>query len=206
MNVILFFILITVLQSCTSKKYTVIRQLPKGIKSAIEERYVILNDRKELLQKKEMIFTGNGRIRYSRTVDASGNLMQETHKKLWFITESYPDKEKYYCKTRWKPGQRERISCYTQKQYKQNEAVYYYNTDGTIAKIVDNFTTFHTQYYYYTDNGLSKIVTKDQNDRMVDELLISCISKDERGTCLKESRVSDATGRKEEWHFVPVYE
>ena len=206
MRVIFFLILLLILQSCTSKKYTKIRLLPEGIKSATEEIYVVENNQKKLLQKKEIVFTKNGRIKYSKTVDSLGNLMQETEKKLWFVVEKYPNKEPYYCKTRWKPNQRERISCYTQKQYKQNEAIYHYNTDGTINKIVDNFTTFYTQYYFYTNKKLSKIVTKDKNDTLIDEVLITCETKDEKGTCLKEIRISTRTNRKEEILFFPIYD
>ena len=205
MKILLFIILLITLQSCTTKKYTKTRLLPEGIKSATEETYVVVNNQKKLLQKKEMVFTRNGRIKYSKTVDSLGNLLQETEKKLWFVVETYPNKEPYYCKTRWKPNQRERISCYTQKQYKQNEAIYHYNTDGTINKIVDNFTTFHTQYFYYTNNELAKIVTKDKNDKLVDEVLISCETKDEKGTCLKQTRISLKTNHKEEIHFSPNY-
>jgi hypothetical protein len=182
------------------------RLLPEGIKSATEETYVVENNQKKLLQKKQMIFTRNGRIKYSKTVDSLGNLLQETKKKLWFVVERYPNKEPYYCKTRWKPNQRERISCYTKKQYKQNEAIYHYNTDGTIDKIVDNFTTFHTQYFYYKNKELTKIVTKDKNDNLVDEVLISCESKDKKGTCLKEIRISTKTNHKEEILFSPIYD
>ena len=206
MRVLLFFILLITLQSCTSKKYTKMRLLPEGIKSATEEIYAVDNNQKKLLQKKQMVFTRNGRIKYSKTVDSLGNLLQETEKKLWFIVERYPNKEPYYCKTRWKPNQRERISCYTQKQYKQNEAIYHYNVDGTIHKIVDNFTTFYTQYYFYTNKALSKIVTKDKNDILIDEVLISCESKDKKGTCLKETRISTKTNHKEEILFSPIYD
>ena len=206
MRVLLFFILLITLQSCTTKKYTKIRQLPDGIKSATEEIYLVDNNQKKLLQKKEMVFTKNGRIKYSKTVDSLGNLLQETEKKLWFVVETYPDKEPYYCKTRWKPNQRERISCYTQKQYKQNEAIYHYNKDGTIHKIVDNFTTFHTQYYFYTNKTLSKIVTKDKNDKLIDEVVVNCETKDEKGACLKETRISTKTNRKEEILFSPIYD
>lgn len=192
--------------SCATKKYTAIRLLPEGIRSATEERYAIISDQKKLLSKKEIVFTKNGRIRYSKTVDALGNLIQETRKRLWFTEESYPDKEKYYCKTRWKPNQRERISCYTKKQFKQNEAIFHYNSDGTISKIVDNFTTFYTQYFHYTNNELSKIVIKDKNSQLVDELSIICVTKDEKGACLKEIRVSATTSHKEELHFTPVYD
>lgn len=206
MRVLLFFILLITLQSCATKKYTKIRLLPEGIKSATEEIYVIANNQKKLLQKKEMVFNKNGRIKYSKTVDSLENLLQETEKKLWFVVEKYPNKEPYYCKTRWKPNQRERISCYTQKQYKQNEAIYHYNSDETIDKIVDNFTTFHTQYYFYTNKALSKIVIKDKNDILIDVVLISCETKDEKGTCLKEIRISTKTNHKEEILFSPIYE
>jgi hypothetical protein len=193
------------MQSCTTKKYTKIKLLPEGIKSATEEIYVVVNDQKKLLQKKQMVFTKNGRIKYSKTVDGDGNLLQETEKKLWFVVESYPDREPYYCKTRWKPNQRERISCYTKKQYKQNEAIYHYNKEETIDKIVDNFTTFNTQYFYYSNNELSKIVVKDKNGKLIDEILISCETKDEKGTCLKEIRSSKITNSKEEIRCYPVY-
>ena len=153
-----------------------------------------------------MIFTRNGRIKYSKTVDSLGNMLQETEKKLWFVVEKYPNKEPYYCKTRWKPNQRERISCYTQKQYKQNEAIYHYNTDRTINKIVDNFTTFHTQYFYYTNKELTKIVTKDKNDNLVDEIVVKCETKDERGTCLKETRNSAKSNHTKEILFIPNYD
>ncbi len=206
MRVLFFLILLLTLQSCATKKYTKTRLLPEGIKSATEEIYVVENNQKKLLQKKQMVFTGNGRIKYSKTVDSLGNLLQETQKKLWFVVESYPNKERYYCKTRWKPNQLERISCYTKKQYKENEAIYHYNTDGTIDKIVDNFTTFYTQYFFYTNKELAKIVTKDKNDTLVDEVLISCETKDEKGTCLKETRISAKTNHKEEILFSPIYD
>jgi hypothetical protein len=206
MRVLFLFILLLTIQSCTTKKYTKARLLPEGIKSATEEIYVVENNQKKLLQKKEMVFTKNGRIKYSKTVDAEGNLLQETEKKLWFVVEKYPNKEPYYCKTRWKPNQRERISCYTQKQYKQNEAIYHYNADGTIDKIVDNFTTFNTQYFYYTNNELSKIVTRDKNDKLIDEVLVRCETKDEKGACLKETRISTITNHKEEILFSPIYD
>ncbi len=180
--------------------------LPEGIKSATEEIFIVIDNQKKLLHKKEMVFTKSGQIKYSKTVDAEGNLLQKTEKKLWFEKESYPNREPYYCKTRWKPNQRERISCYTQKQFKQNEAIYHYNTNGTINKIVDNFTTFHTQYFYYTNKELSKIVIKDKNDVLIDEILISCVSKDKKGTCLKEIRNSTKTNKKEEIFFSPNYD
>jgi hypothetical protein len=198
MRVLFFLILLLIVQSCATKKYTKKRLLPDGIKEATEVKYTIENNQKKLKYKKQMVFTRNGRIQYSQTVDSAGNLLQETKKKLWFEVELYPKKEPYYCKTRWKPKQRERISCYTKKQYKQNEAIYYYNTDGTIAKIADHFSTFYTQFFYYTNNELSKISIRDQNDTLIDEVLISCETKDERGACLKEIRTSITGNSKEE--------
>ncbi len=206
MRVLFFFILLLTTPSCATKKYIKTRLLPEEIKSATEERYAIVNNQKKLLYKKQIVFTKNGRIKYSKTVDAEGNLLQETEKRLWFVVEKYPDKEPYYCKTRWKPNQRERISCYTKKQYKQNEAIYHYNTDGTIDKIVDNFTTFNTQYFYYTNHELSKIVVRDKNNALIDEVLIYCATKDEKGTCIKEIRISTKTNNKEELHFSPNYD
>lgn len=203
---VIFLILLLTLQSCATKKYTQKRLLPEGIKSATEETYTIVDNQKKLLYKKEMVFTGNGRIKYSKTVDAAGNLIQETEKRLWFVKESYADREPYYCKTRWKPKQRERISCYAQKRHKKNEAIYHYNKDGTIDKIVDNFTTFHTQYFYYSNKELSKIVIRDKSDKLVDEISVYCDSKDQKGTCLKEVRISMKTQKKEEILFSPNYD
>ncbi|WP_148639166.1 hypothetical protein [Aquimarina longa] len=205
MRVLLFFMILVLLQSCATKKYINKQLLPEGIASATEEIYVLVHDQKKLLQKKELVFTKNGRIKYSKTIDSLGNLLQETEKRLWFIKESYADKEPYYCKTRWKPKQRERISCYTRKQYKENEGIYHYNKDGTIHKIVDNFTTFYTQYFYYTDRQLSKIVIKDKNHKLIDEILIHCMAMDEKGTCLQQRRVSSKTNHIKEILFYPNY-
>jgi hypothetical protein len=205
MKVLFILILLITVTSCATKKYTKQHLLPDGIKSATEEIFSIEYNQKKLVQKKQMVFTKSGRIKSSKTVDSLGNVLQETEKKLWFIVEIYPNKEPYYCKTRWKNNQRERISCYTQKQYKQNEAIYHYNPDGTINKIVDNFTTFYTQYYYYNNNQLSKIVTKDKKGSLIDEVSINCETKDEKGTCIKEIRVSNITTHKQEIHFYPVY-
>ena len=206
MRNLFFLILLLTVQSCAKKMYTKKRLLPEGIKSATEEIYVVENNQKKLLQKKEMVFTKNGHIKHSKTVDSLGNQLQATEKRLWFVVESYPGKEPYYCKTRWKPKQRERISCYTKKQYKQNESIYHYNKDGTIDKIIDNFTTFHTQHFYYANNELSKIVTIDKNDKLIDEVLVTCMAKDEKGACLKEVRISTKTSYKEEILIFPAYD
>lgn len=200
-----FILVLLIVSSCATKIDSDKRLLPEGIKSATEEIYSAVNNEKRLLQKKEMVFTKNGRIKHSKTLDSLGNLLQETKKKLFYSIESYPGKEPYYCKTRWKPNGRERISCYTRKQYKQNEAIYHYNANGTIAKIVDTFTTFYTQYFYYTNNELSRIVTKDNKDILIDDVSIHCEIRDPKGACLKEIRVSKTTNRKEEIRLYPIY-
>lgn len=206
MRILYFLILLPALQSCAAKKDIKKRMLPEGTRAATEEIYLVVDDQEKLLLKKEIVFTKNGRIKYSKTVDSSGNLLQQTEKKQWFVKESYPDKEPYYCKTRWKPKQRERISCYTKKQYKQNESIYYYNKDGTIDKIAENFTTFHTQYFYYANNELTRIITRDKNDTLIDEVVITCVAKDERGACLKQTRISTKTNEKKEIRISPTYD
>lgn len=205
MKTFYFFIFLLTIQSCATKKYTKARQLPDEIKTLTEKIAVITNNQKKLLQTKEISFTKNGRIKYSKTLDSLGNIIQETKKKLWFTVESYPDKENYYCKTRWKPHQRERISCYTQKRFKKSEAVYHYNPDGSINKIADHFAPFYSQYYYYTNSRLSKIIIKDKNGSIIDEFLIHCVNKDEKGTCLKEIRISTKTKQTQELLFHPKY-
>lgn len=192
--------------SCATKKYTKANLVPEDIKSATEEVYDTSNNQKKLLHKKEITFTKNGRIKYSKTFDSNGNLLQETEKKLWFTVERYPDKDSYYCKTRWKPNQRERISCYTKKQYKQNESIYHYNKNGSIDKIVDNFETFNTKQFHYSNNELSKIVITEKDNKPIDELSINCIDKDEKGTCLKQTRTSNKNGKKQEILISPRYE
>lgn len=205
MRFILLLFLFINLQSCATKKYIKKQLLPEGIKSATEEKYLIVNNQKKLLYKKQMIFTKNGRIKYSKTVDSLNNFLQETKKKLFFEVESYPDKENYYCKTRWKPYQRERISCYTRKQYKENEAIYHYNSDGTVATIVDSFSPFYTQHFYYSNNQLAKISIKDKNNTIIDEIAIHCEDKDKKGSCLRQIRISTKTNHREEILFSPIY-
>jgi len=198
----LFFLALT---SCATKKYTKANLLPKGIKSATEEVYDVSDGQKNLLRKKEMIFTKNGRIKSSKTVDSGGNLLQTTEKKLWFTVERYPGKDSYYCKTRWKLNQRERISCYTQKQYKQDESIYHYNKNGSIDKIVDNFDTFNTRQFHYKNDELFKIIITGQDNKVIDELSIECILKDEKGTCLKQTRTSTKSNKTEEILITPKY-
>lgn len=206
MRFLCFLFLLSALQSCATKKYTKARLLPNGIKSLTEETYTVTANQKKLLHTKEITFTKGGRIKQSKTFDPSGKLLKKSEKKLWFTQETFPDKEPYYCKTRWKPKQRERISCYTKKRNKQNESIYHYNKDGTIEKIVDNFDRFHTQHFYYSNNELSRIVTMSENEEVIDEILISCTDKDAKGTCLKETKTSTRTGKKEEILVFPDYD
>ena len=204
---ILFFIFVVVtMQSCATKKDSKKRLLPEGIQSATEERYEMVGNQKKLVSKTEMVFTKNGRIKTSKTVDGSGKVLQETKKKLWFVEETYPDKEKLYRKTRWKPKQRERISTYAKKRDKASEHIYHYNKDGSVDKIVDNFKSLETQYFHYSDNELTKTVTKDKDGKVIDEVVVKCTKKDEKGTCLRETRTSALKKYKEEVVFSPVYD
>jgi hypothetical protein len=45
----------------------------------------------------------------------------------------------------------------------------------------------------------------DENDKLIDEVLVRCIIKDEKGTCLKESRISAKTDYEEEILMAPTY-
>ena len=205
MRILCFLLLLFTLQSCATKKYTEAHLLPKGIKSATEETFTVKNNQNKLLQKKEIVFK-NGRIKHSKTFDSSGNLLQETNKKMWFTEELYPNKETLYRKTRWKPNRRERISTYLKKQDKKSESIYHYNKNGSINKIVDNFSTFQTQHFYYTDNELSKIEITSKEGKVVDEIAIECKEKDSQGTCLKQMRISTKKGSKDEIIIKPVYD
>ena len=205
MRILCFLLLLFTLQSCATKKYTKAHLLSDGIKSATEQTYNITNNQKKLLQKKEITFK-NGRIKHSKTFDSSGNLLQETNKKMWFTEELYPDKETLYRKTRWKPNRRERISTYLKKQDKQSESIYHYNKDGSINKIVDNFSTFQTQHFYYTDNELSKIEITSKEGKVIDEVSIECKEKDNEGSCLKQMRTSTKKNTKQEIVITPIYD
>lgn len=205
MRVLCSLLLLFTLQSCATKKYTKAHLLPDGIKFATEETYTVTNNQKKLLQKKEITFK-NGRIKHSKTFDSSGKLLQETNKKMWFTEELYPNEETLYRKTRWKPNRRERISTYLKKQDKNSESIYHYNKDGSINKIVDNFTTFQTQHFYYTHNELSKIEITSKDGKIVDEVSIDCKEKDNQGTCIKQMRTSTKKDTKEEIIITPIYD
>ena len=194
MKTYLYLVLFVLLQHCAFVPYIKKHQINGDIKSLIVETYEVTNGAKELKEKTNFIFTKNGRVKYSQTFDGNNNLMEVAEKRWWFTKRSYPNMDPYYCKTRWKSNDRERISCYTQKQYKQNEAIYYYNPDGSIAKIVDNFTTFYTSYYEYDANGeLSKIIIKDKEDQLIDAFTITCKSKDVYGNCIDLEKKSTKT-------------
>ena len=186
----LFYLLI--LQSCASVSFIKKHHLKvEELKTLTIETYHINDDIKILEKKTDHTFTKNGRVKFAQTYNKNDDLIITKEKKLWFTKESFPDKEPYYCKTRWKPNNRERISCYSQKQYKQNEAIYYYNQNGSINKIEDNFITFYTRYYFYNSTGsLSKIEIKDKNGNQIDEIMVKCLEADNKGLCTLQQRIN----------------
>lgn len=182
--------------SCVSVPYLDQHQYQGKVKHLIENIYDMSHGQKKLITRSTYTFTKNGRVKFSQTFDANNNVIITKEKKMWFVKQSFPDKEPYYCKTRWKTHNRERISCYTQKQYKQNQSIYYYHDDGLIAKIEEDFSTFNTQYYHYNSkNELSVISIKDQQNQLIDSVLVNCLSKDQFNNCtLLEKRylISDS--------------
>lgn len=193
MKKLLFCFLIYLLQSCASKQYLKKHGFSGEITRIIEKTYVIENNQKKLLYTKTLNFTKNGRVKTSKTLDSLGNFIEKTEKRLWFEKRSYPNKLPYYCKTRWKPKQRERISCYTQKQYKQNEVIAHYTKNGLIDKIVDNFSTFHTHQYQYTNSELTKIIVTDKDSNLVNTIKVKCLYKDNKGNCLEQKKESTSS-------------
>lgn len=196
MKKLLYFLFVCILHSCASKQYLKKHGFSSDIKSITEKTYLVKNNQKKLIQIKTLHFTNNGRVKTSKTIDSLGNTLEETKKRFWFEKRSYPNKLPYYCKTRWKPNQRERISCYTRKQFKQNEIIVHYTENGLIDKIVDNFSTLHTHQYLYKNGQLIKIMVTDKYNIPVDTINIECISKDNKGNCLeqkKKSTISNTT-------------
>ena len=170
--------------SCTSVPYVEKYNYNGTLKELSEHIYYISNGKEILLKKSDYTFTKNGRVKTSATYNSNDLLVVSAEKKLWFTKQSYLDRESYYCKTRWKTKNRERISCYTQKRYKENEAIHYYFKDGRINKIVDNFKSFETQYFNYNNkNELISISIKGNNDMVLDSILIACKSKDQFNNC-----------------------
>ncbi|WP_299885847.1 hypothetical protein [uncultured Lacinutrix sp.] len=179
---ILFFFII---QSCATKKYIDREQLKGPISNITEKTYNVQDEGNVLVTRKEMRLTKNGRIKYSETFDANNKKIETTEKKLFFEKKSFPDKEAYYCKTRWKPGLRERISCYSQKRYKQNEIIAHYLKDGRIDFIIDNFTTFYKHSYQYNKNNklLKTVTITSNNAKPIEEVIIKCLTKDNYNNC-----------------------
>ena len=200
----LFYVI--VLQSCATVSFINKHQMNvEDLKALTVKTYGVIDNTKVLQKKTNYIFTKNGRVKFAQTFDENEKLIITEEKKLWFSKKSFPDKEPYYCKTRWKPNNRERISCYSQKRYKQNEAIYHYNNNGSINKIVDNFTTFYTHHYFYNSSGaLSKVVIKDKNDNLVDEVIIKCLETDNKGLCVIQQKI-DKYGNSTETIFKPTY-
>lgn len=176
------------------------------MRSLTQETYIIEGSNKVLTEKQNLVFTKNGHVKFSETFNGENSLIETTEKKIWFIKQSFSDKEAYYCKTRWKPKSKERISCYSQKKYKKNEAIYHYNSNGTIHKIVDNFTNFHTRFYIYNSKSeLIHISIKDKEGILIDDIVVSCKSKDYEGTCIKIHKVSSKTNQITEIIRRPTY-
>lgn len=182
--------------SCSSVTYLDKHQYQSDIKALTESTVAVSNGENVLLKKCNYVFTKNGRVAASECFGNSDDQLINTEKKLWFEKQSFPDREPYYCKTRWKPKQRERISCYTQKQYKENESIYYYHKDGRIDKIEENFTSFNTSYYRYSSSKvLEAIIIKDKAGVLIDSILVKCLSKDRFNNCTqleKRYTVSDS--------------
>jgi len=157
----------------------------KEAKHITEQRLLISkNQDSVLLTEKHLNFTKNGRVESSYTLDKNKDTIQTTEKKLFFEKQTYPDLPNYYCKTRWKTKHRERISCYSQKKYKQNEKIVYYSKNGKILKQVDNFKTFNTHFYNYNNETLESIVIKDKAGILLDSITVSCLKTDEKRNCI----------------------
>ena len=74
------------------------------------------------------------------------------------------------------------------------------------AQIADNFKTFHTRHFFYTNKELSKIVIRGKFDKLIYEVILNCMAKDEKGICLKEVRISTKTNYKEVILVSPDYD
>ncbi|MGM5470353.1 hypothetical protein ACS386_08745 [Flavobacteriaceae bacterium LMO-SS05] len=188
--------LIVLSYSCVSVPYLDQHRYKGPVEHLTETTYSIHNGQPALLSMSAYEFTKNGRVKFAQTFDAHNQMRVTKEKKLWFVKQSFPDREPYYCKTRWKTHNRERISCYTQKQYKQNQFIYYYHDDGSIAKIEEDYSNFQTQYYHYnTNQDLAAISIKDKNGVLIDSVLVTCKSKDRFNNCTaleKRYTVSDS--------------
>jgi len=186
----LFYLII--MQSCASVSFIKKHHLNiDNLKTLTVETYSTIDSTKVIKKKTDYTFTKKGRVIFAQSFNKNEDLLVTEEKKLWFTKKSFPDEEPHYCKTRWKPNNRERISCYSQKRYKQNEGIYHYNKNGSISKVADNFTSFYIHNYYYNSSGsLSKIEIKDKNGSLVDEVMVKCLAMDNKGLCTLQHRVN----------------
>ena len=200
----LFYLII--IQSCASVSFIKKHHLNvENLKTLTVETYNDIDNNKVLKKKTDYTFTKNGRLKFAQTFNNNKDLLVTEEKKLWFNKKSFPDQEPHYCKTRWKPNNRERISCYSQKRYKQNEAIYHYNKNASISKVVDNFTTFYSHNYFYNSSGkLSKIHIKDKNGKLIDEVKVKCLETDNKNLCVIQQRI-DKRGYVTEIAFKSTY-
>lgn len=185
-TVLKYILLLALVQSCATKKYVNKKQLTGDIKSITKTTYLETNGNKKLVETTKMQLTNNGRINYAEVYNAENTRIETIEKKLFFNKRSFPNKEAYYCKTRWKPKQRERISCYTRKQYKVNEYIAYYNPDGTLNKTEDNFTDFKTRLYNYNakTNLLETIIVLNKAKDTINTVQLQCLKMDINGNCI----------------------
>ena len=194
---VIYTALFIMLQSCSSVSYFKKNDLHE-VNSMIEKTiFLSTSGDSTVIKEQHFEFTKNGRTQSSFTLNEEKDTIQTTEKKLFFVKQTYPDLPNYYCKTRWKTKNRERISCYSQKKYKQNEKIVHYSKDGKILKQVDNFKTFNTQYYNYDNNNndLQSIVIKNKDEKLVDSIAIKCLKTDVKNNCItleKKYTISDS--------------
>ncbi|MBP1841076.1 hypothetical protein [Formosa algae] len=178
-------VILLIMQSCASVPYVSKHNLQGPIKSMEVRSFVFQNDKDSLLlQKQDLVFTKAGRVQHSVTTSANNDTLQTTEKKLFFEKQIFPDLPNYYCKTRWKTNQRERISCYSQKKHKQNEKIMYYGNDGRILKRKDQFTTFNTYDYFYDEAVLKSIAIKTKSGTTIDTIQFKCLNRDTNKNCV----------------------
>lgn len=183
---------VLIVSSCASKKLIQKLQLQGDISTIKETTYAVENGNKKQIEQQYIELTKNGRVKYSETFNENNELIETVEKKLFFNKKSFPNKEPYYCKTRWKFYKKERISCYSQKTDKQNEIIVQYYKDGTINHITDNFTTFNKYIYEYDttikSDTLLTIITLDKDRKEKEKTTIRCLEKDASDNCIKLQR------------------
>ncbi|MFB9052335.1 hypothetical protein ACFFVB_04515 [Formosa undariae] len=180
--------LFVLLQSCSSISYLNKNDL-HHVNTMQENTFFISTSEDSIVLKKQYFeFTKNGRTQSSFTLNADKDTIQTTEKKMFFEKQTYPELPNYYCKTRWKTKQRERISCYSQKKYKQNEKIVHYSKTGNILKSIDNFKTFNTHYYNYKNNALQSIVIKNNTDTVLDSIVTKCLKLDINHNCIVQEQ------------------